>query len=199
MAGRPRLTEADKEAVRLRVAEAAVRLFMRQGVEATSVGEIAEAAGISQRTLWRHFATKEDCATPLFTLGIGKFSDHLAQASAEAPLAEVLTDTSWLVATGQTAILFTIDLVRLARDEPSLRAVWARATSEAVPAIATALANRSGRDPEVLEVKVEGAMLAAALDIALRDYAWRNAGERGPALDEMIRTACARALSGLTP
>jgi AcrR family transcriptional regulator len=44
--------------------QAAVALFERQGVRATTVEDIATAAGVSSRTFFRHFATKEQAAFP---------------------------------------------------------------------------------------------------------------------------------------
>lgn len=43
---------------------AAMVLFERQGVEATTVAEIAEAAGISARTFFRYFDNKEHAGIP---------------------------------------------------------------------------------------------------------------------------------------
>ena len=65
--GRPPLTERRKTETRLEVARAAVGLFLAKGVADTSAEEIAEAAGISSRTLWRYFPTKDSCVTPLLT------------------------------------------------------------------------------------------------------------------------------------
>lgn len=45
---------------RLEVVAHALRLFAEQGYESTTVDEIAEAAGISRRTFFRQFRSKED-------------------------------------------------------------------------------------------------------------------------------------------
>lgn len=51
--------EANKRAVRAAVQQAAKRLFAQQGYEATSVRQIADAAGIAERTFYRYFEGKE--------------------------------------------------------------------------------------------------------------------------------------------
>jgi AcrR family transcriptional regulator len=48
-----------KAETRHRVQDHAVRLFLRQGYDATPVEEIASAAGVSHMTFFRYFATKE--------------------------------------------------------------------------------------------------------------------------------------------
>jgi AcrR family transcriptional regulator len=52
--GRPATTE------RTEVAGVALRLFEKRGFDAVTMHEIAEAAGVSPRTLFRHFPTKSD-------------------------------------------------------------------------------------------------------------------------------------------
>lgn len=47
---------------RTQVSAVALRLFEENGIAATTVDEIAEKSGISPRTFFRHFATKEDAA-----------------------------------------------------------------------------------------------------------------------------------------
>ena len=44
---------------RARIAEAALELFVRQGYRETTVDQIAEAAGVSRRTVFHHFPGKE--------------------------------------------------------------------------------------------------------------------------------------------
>src|SRR5262245_3355788 len=53
------LRAAHAEATRRRITEAGLRLFSEQGIDATSIGELARAAGVSPETVYSTFGTKE--------------------------------------------------------------------------------------------------------------------------------------------
>ena len=54
------LRERKKARTRATIQKHALRLFRQQGYEATTVSQIAEAAEVSESTLFRYFPTKED-------------------------------------------------------------------------------------------------------------------------------------------
>ena len=54
------LRERTRRAVRAEIGGAAMRLFLEQGFDATTMEQIANEAGISRRSLFRYFGTKED-------------------------------------------------------------------------------------------------------------------------------------------
>lgn len=58
----PSVPLADRRSRQTRdeVFAAAIPLFVAQGYDATSMQAVAEAAGVSRRTLYRHFASKDD-------------------------------------------------------------------------------------------------------------------------------------------
>jgi AcrR family transcriptional regulator len=64
-----------------RLAESAMELYMERGYEQTTVAEIAERAGLTERTFFRHFADKREV---LFA-GSSGLQDLLAGAVADAP------------------------------------------------------------------------------------------------------------------
>ncbi|GAA3664548.1 TetR/AcrR family transcriptional regulator [Microbacterium marinilacus] len=61
-----------------RIAAAGLRLFLEHGYEATTLDAIAEAAGISRRTLFYYFASKDDIV--LTWNGAGKVSSAIGPA-----------------------------------------------------------------------------------------------------------------------
>ncbi|MBD0862789.1 TetR family transcriptional regulator [Gordonia sp. zg691] len=73
-----------RDATRLEIHEAAVDLFERNGFDETTVDEIAAAAGVSPRTFFRYFPTKEECV--LFDrFGFDRaLDDHLAAIDPDA-------------------------------------------------------------------------------------------------------------------
>ncbi|WP_239768979.1 TetR family transcriptional regulator [Streptomyces sp. CL12-4] len=54
------LRERTRRAVRAELAEVAIGLFVRQGFDGTTVEDIARAAGMTKRSFFRYFPTKED-------------------------------------------------------------------------------------------------------------------------------------------
>jgi AcrR family transcriptional regulator len=59
-----RLRERQKQQTREEIAHAAMELFLARGFDAVTVAEVADAAGVSEKTVYNHFSTKEDLVFP---------------------------------------------------------------------------------------------------------------------------------------
>ncbi|MFG1710809.1 TetR/AcrR family transcriptional regulator [Nonomuraea sp. M3C6] len=81
---KPGLREMTRRAVRLQIAEAAMALFVQQGFEETTVDEIAAEVGISSRSIFRYFPTKEDIVVG----HLDEIGDKLAAALEARPVDE---------------------------------------------------------------------------------------------------------------
>ncbi|WP_329213663.1 TetR/AcrR family transcriptional regulator [Streptomyces sp. NBC_01485] len=203
--GRPPLTDERKAQIRLEIARAAVDLFVGQGVAATTGEQIGQAVGVSARTVWRYFPSKESCVRPLLTAGIDTIAACLREWRPGRPLGDVFAglDTDQRVVVGPDPATVGA-LVRLTRTEPGLRAVWLQTYDEAEPVFARALADRAGRPAGDLRSAIHAAMFNAALRAAVEHHAWRaDDPATDPAttraeLAEAVRTALEVASEGLT-
>ncbi|MFM2162502.1 MAG: hypothetical protein RLZZ383_2014, partial [Pseudomonadota bacterium] len=54
------IRERNRKLTRTRLADAASRLFLHRGYDATTVEDIAREAGVSRRTFFRYFPSKEE-------------------------------------------------------------------------------------------------------------------------------------------
>lgn len=81
------LREVSRRAARARISEIAERLFLARGYDETTVEDIAGEAGISERTFFRYFATKDEV---LF----GRFETEL-QGLVEAIRARPAGEAPW--------------------------------------------------------------------------------------------------------
>jgi AcrR family transcriptional regulator len=169
--GRPPLTERRKAETRVEIAREAVRLFTAGGVAGTSAEEIAAAAGISTRTLWRYFPNKESCVLPLLTPGIELTADCLRSWRRDEGVPELLAAMDRRAGELDADRAALLNLVRLTGREPGLRAVWLHAHRDAEPVFAAALAQRAGKSGPDLLITVHAAMINAALRTAVEHHA----------------------------
>lgn len=173
-----------------------MRLFTVKGVAATGVEEIAAAAGISTRTFWRYFTTKEACVMPLLTAGVEAIADALREWRTESGVAGLLADIGRR-SEGRAADTSTsLALAAMARTEPGLHAVWLRAHDVAERSFAAALAQREGLPAESLQPRVRAAMLNGALRAAVEHYVETHSLDDADGMVEAVREALFLATRG---
>lgn len=110
-----------REEARARVAQTAMRLFRERGYDATTVNEIASGAGVSRRSFFHYFASKEEVVLA--------WHDGIADALVAAAGAEPAGTPPMRVA--EAVVLAVVGgfehgeaaaLARLIHDTPALRA-----------------------------------------------------------------------------
>lgn len=79
----PGLRERRRDATRRSLEDAALRLFARDGFDATTVEAIAAAAEVSPRTFFRYFATKDEVLNPERRTRQARLRDAVAAAPLE--------------------------------------------------------------------------------------------------------------------
>ncbi|MGR0221491.1 mycofactocin system transcriptional regulator [Agromyces sp. ZXT2-6] len=86
---RPRLGRSPST-THAKISHVALELFMERGFDATTVDEIARAAGIGRRTFFRYFPSKNDVPWGEFDDMLERMRAHLATLPGDMPLMEQL-------------------------------------------------------------------------------------------------------------
>ncbi|WP_206055801.1 TetR family transcriptional regulator [Nocardioides sp. GY 10127] len=194
----PGLRERRRLQTEREIALAALGLFEAQGVDGTTVEDIARAAGISPRTFFRYFHSKELAAfVPEVDIDL-RFQSRLEQMDAAQPLAPQLVGMfrevlEGLVEDDAAAVVRRVRRLELA--EPAVRLAGMRRDEEHTDAFVARLAEVFGAGSD-LEVKVVVEGCRAALRITLDR--WASGLDRGAEVDVCATfDVCLDALSAL--
>jgi AcrR family transcriptional regulator len=201
MEGQPEgLRERKKRATRDAIAATARRLFAARGFEAVTVAEIAVAADVSEKTVFNHFATKEDL---VFAGGDTRLAQLQAAIAGRAPGTSVLD----VFRANTLAMLDTVAegegddrlvVPRIVRDSPTLQrrlaAGWEREVTNLVAVVAAA----TGADADDLVPAVVARTLAWTLITIFRSaFDGLLAGEDPAALAARLRPQAMQAYDRL--
>jgi len=142
------LAERKRQLVRDELAEAALRLLAKQGFEETTVDELAAAAGVSRRTFFRYFASKEDVVISFVVVVTEGIVAEVAARPAEEPPAVAIREAVKIVTLEDFAEdrAKSVALIRHTQNIPALRARFAERQDLLRDDLAEVLARRAGRD-----------------------------------------------------
>ena len=165
MAAVQSLRDRNRTATRARITDAAMALFLKQGFEATTVDDIAAAAAISRRSFFNHFASKDDVVTA-WQDGTQAFlaAEVVARPDGEAPIDMAKHALLGLVKRHDTAEARA--LADFAHRTPALKAREATKYQGLEDALRIALAARTGRKSDDLELRIIAAVAISLMRIA---------------------------------
>ncbi|GAA2134845.1 TetR family transcriptional regulator [Kitasatospora kazusensis] len=184
---RPSLTERRKAATQQEIALAAAKLFAEHGSGdggdgrgedpgGTTAEDIARAAGVSLRTFYRYFRTKEDAVAPLLSAGVRHWIAELASGPPGLPGPAAL-ERSARIALGPVpdqpalALDWVRGLLLVTRHDPDLLAVWHRVHHDSELALAPVLAALAGPGADPLEVRLAAAAANTGMRVAMETWA----------------------------
>lgn len=170
------LAHRKRQLVRDEIAEAALKLIAFQGFEETTIDQIAAAAGVSRRTFFRYFQSKED----VIVESLADVGEALREALDARP-----PDESPITAVRQALSIFTdlfaeypekiLRLTKLMLGTAPLKARFLERQADWRAALAAGLARRWSMND--LQANVTAGVAFAAFEAAL--HAWIDAdGER---------------------
>lgn len=141
------MAERKRRLVRDQLGEVALRLVARQGYEETTVDQIVAAAGVSRRTFFRYFKSKEDVVVESVSdLGAAIRAELAARPSAEEPEAAVRAAFAAAAEQLTEDPEKALPLTRLMFDTPALHRRFLEHQSVLQEELAAELARREGLD-----------------------------------------------------
>ena len=205
----PTLRERRRLTTEREVGDAALQLFETRGVAATTVGDIARAAGISDRTFFRYFSSKEETVLDFqfwFREPTRSWltSVRAGAARTDAPVLEQLEAVC-------AAVLVQLDgplsdaadrlrrIRTLMKSEPSLRAMSATLDHERAYLLAAQIVDAfDGRVTEV-EARIAAELVGLALRAACELWSSQLDAGESATLDESYRTVRGTVRSLVSP
>ncbi|QGG41215.1 MULTISPECIES: TetR/AcrR family transcriptional regulator [Aeromicrobium] len=177
------LRELRRRETRRDICDAAIELFERQGVSATTVEEISEAAGIAPRTFYRHAVTKENAL----------FVDDDSMERLVASVRAVDQTAPAVIRAIEQACLASIDALDAESPEGHARILRARRLVLADPGLLaraltredeqvqelTTMVLRANCDPDVDEIHARAVVTAISTTLRLAYDEWARRAERG--------------------
>jgi len=151
--------ERKRQETRARLVKAARELFARQGYDETSIDQIARRAGVSRRTCFRYFPSKEDLAFPFREGRLRRF-DALIQQGAAGESAYERVKRACTVMAGEFMSQRddVVVVEQLIRKHPALRAREREYDRHWEQVIAAALAHDGATDAALARL-LAGAMM----------------------------------------
>ncbi|MEO5919837.1 MAG: TetR family transcriptional regulator [Pseudolysinimonas sp.] len=173
-----------RDTTRIALMAAALELFEERGYDATTAAAIADRAGVTEMTFFRHFPSKDavliaDPYDPLIAEAIRRQPASLpALAAAIGGVAAAWTSAPPPLS-GEVR-----ERLRIVSGTPSLRGALARNSAQTEAAIAQALVDR-GTTPA--DARIAASATLGALNAALLDWADGDEPDLGSAIDSALR------------
>ena len=192
------LRERKKRLMRQQLSDTATEMFMERGFDAVRVSEIAEACGVSEKTVFNYFPTKESLVLDRWESTAVSLRSGLADlgiSPVEAVrriLASELGDLlSWLEGQEDPALARSAmhRFVELVGATPALRAHQRDALDRAVAVVAEVLAERAGMSPDAPEPQIAATALVGLWNV--QDHALQKHLDGDRSMDEIRESVSA--------
>jgi TetR/AcrR family transcriptional regulator, regulator of mycofactocin system len=177
-----------REETRQRIAAAAAALFSRNGYDATSIDDIAAAAGVSRSTFFRYFGTKGEVVFGVEASYTDYVRRSVRRTEAPSPRAaahEAAVEFAELIDADSSVMR---QRVRMIIREPSLALQALRFYADWQMALDSAIRRRFNR-PNVLSERLPAAVASAAHREAVVEWALREEGDLVPLVREALEGA----------
>ncbi|MCX4669939.1 TetR family transcriptional regulator [Streptomyces sp. NBC_01381] len=191
----PSLAQRKRQLVADELTGAALKLLARKGFDAVTVDEIVATAGVSKRTFFRYFASKEDVVVQfLADMGADMRAELAGRPSPESLSAAlrhtVLVSVNACAGHSEQALR----VVQLILGTPALRARFLERQAQWRDELAAEVAERLGLAPADLYPQLAAGVALTAFDTVLQRWSDSDGAEDAGALTERAFAIIAPAL-----
>ncbi|MEU6573447.1 TetR family transcriptional regulator [Streptomyces sp. NPDC046805] len=172
MTNAPGLAQRKRQFVRDELARETLRLLATQGYEATTVEQVTDAVGVSRRTFFRYFQSKEDVIVQAVTdKGAVLAADFEARPADEAASAALHHALTPLVNQDPADPERMLRLTQLILRTPALHGRYLERQAQWKTALTSVLAQRTGRAATDMGLQLAAGMTLVAFHTALTRWA----------------------------
>jgi AcrR family transcriptional regulator len=161
------LRERKKRLTRQRISDTATTMFVTRGFDNVKVSEVADRAGVSEKTVYNYFPTKESLVFDQADEGIQRIAAALrqrdrSQSPTKAVVAALKEDMArFELITSDLTALYMPRFAAMVQEHPSLRAAWNEVRYRLVEVAREMLAESADVDPREPEPLVAAHALVA--------------------------------------
>jgi AcrR family transcriptional regulator len=165
------LRERKKRQTRQRISDVATAMFVARGFDNVRIAEIADAVGVSEKTVYNYFPTKESLVFDMADEQLARLTAavrdrQLGQSPTAAFVAALKLETARFGdAMGESRMAFLPAFAEMINNTPSLRAAWGEHRYQLVESLAGVLADDFGVDPRDPEPMVASRALVSLLEL----------------------------------
>lgn len=193
------MAQRKRQLVSSELTEAALHLLALKGFDAVTIDEIVTTAGVSRRTFFRYFASKEDVVVQfLADMGTGMRAELAARPVGERPSVALRHAVRVPIAACADHSDRALRVVQLILGTPALLARFLERQAQWRDELTAELARRLGLDPDTdLYPRLAAGMALTAFDAVLHRWSGSDGAEDPAELTDRAFAVIAPALDAV--
>jgi len=184
----PTLQERKQQLVRQAIWDAATDLFAEKGYDETTVDDIALQAGVSRRSFFRYFSSKND----LMAQGIDTYADYLTEAimacDLHSPPAELFRQTILRVASVCALQPRIRKVMQIVTKYPAARIAQEERANDLQARVEAAFAQRIQKSEKHLTPAVVAGLALSVLTVIFRVWFEHGQGDITTTAEQVLAT-----------
>ena len=166
------LRERKRRLTRQLISDAATTMFATRGFDSVRVAEVADRVGVSEKTIYNYFPTKESMVLDTADEAVEALAEALRNRAPDetitaAVVRAINADMERFDNAPDELLEFMPAFVSMIEDTPALRAAWLELHDRLAKVARDELAAQAGVDPRDPEPTVAGRALAGLAEVAL--------------------------------